>query len=370
MKKIKNLIIVYPSFERGGATENLINFTNTCAQLNIKIHLITNIKNNEKKKFFKKNVKFIILKNTLKYKKFNRWVTSLKSIFLLLNLFKKTNTKNSLVVSFQSHILPIIFSRIYGRKIIIRNSEDILEATKYADHKLSAFFIFLLKIFFYNFSNGVITNSNKAKKSLDTIIFNNKTKLIFNPYLKKISNNKMNVRDNLILSVGRLCKQKNQIIAIKAFSIFLKKFPNYKLVLIGHGQDYFKLKKLCMNLNISKNVMFKGWVSNPKKYYLKAKILIFPSLYEGLPNTLIEAVNYNLPCISTKCSGAVDILTAKHGSYISRYDHYGLAQKMIYSILNYKKIIGENQKIKKKLPRFLIKPQVSKYINYCNNILN
>ena len=174
----------------------------------------------------------------------------------------------------------------------------------------------------------------------------------------------------MILSVGRLCKQKNQTIAIKAFAIFLKTFPNYKLVLIGHGNDYKKLKKLCISLNISKNVIFRGWVSHPKKYYLKAKILIFPSLYEGLPNTLIEAVNFNLPCISSKCSGAKDILTEKYGSFVPRYNCQILAKKMIYSISNYKKTLSDNQKIKKKLSRFLIKPQVSKYINFCNNLLN
>ena len=54
MRKIKNLIILYPSFERGGATVNLINFINGCAQRNIKIHLITNINKKDKKKFLKK----------------------------------------------------------------------------------------------------------------------------------------------------------------------------------------------------------------------------------------------------------------------------------------------------------------------------
>ena len=370
MRKIKNLIILYPSFERGGATVNLINFINGCAQRNIKIHLITNINKKDKNKFLKKNIKFIILDNKVSYKIFNRLATSIKSIFLLLSLFKIIDNKNSLVVSFQSHILPIIFSRIFKRKIVIRNSEDIIDATKYADYKFSAYLVFLLKIFFYNFSSGVITNSNNAKKSLDKIIFNNKTKLIYNPYLKKVINKKNNKRSNLILSVGRLCKQKNQTIAIKAFAIFFKKFPNYKLVLIGHGNDYTKLKKLCISLNIFNNVVFKGWVSHPKKYYLKAKILIFPSLYEGLPNTLIEAVNFNLPCISSRCSGATDILTENYGTYISRYDHEILAEKMIYFISNYKKVLSDNQKIKKKLPRFLIKPQVSKYIKFCSNILN
>ena len=63
-----------------------------------------------------------------------------------------------MVVSFHSHILPIMFCRLFGRKIVIRNSEDIIDATKYADYKSTAFFVFLLKILFYNFSNGIITS--------------------------------------------------------------------------------------------------------------------------------------------------------------------------------------------------------------------
>ena len=53
MKKIKNIIVLYPSFERGGATENLINFVNDCDKKKIKIYLITNIDKKNQIKFFK-----------------------------------------------------------------------------------------------------------------------------------------------------------------------------------------------------------------------------------------------------------------------------------------------------------------------------
>ena len=130
-----------------------------------------------------------------------------------------------------------------------------------------------------------------------------------------------------------------------------------------------KLKRLCVELKITKKVVFKGWVSNPQKYYLEAKILVFPSLYEGLPNTLIEAVNYNLPCISSRCSGAEDILTKKYGSFVSRKDEVELSNKMIDSIEDYEKILYKNKEIKKRIPRFLVNSQVIKYISYCNKIL-
>jgi len=367
MNKIKNIIVLYPSFEKGGATVNLINFVNQCVKKKINTYLISNINKSEKNFFFLKDIIFV---NNKKFRniKYNRFLTSINSIFFLISLFKKIRSKNLVVISFQSHILPIILCRLFNRKIIIRNSEDILGATKYADNKISAYFVFILKAFVYNFSNGIITNSLKAKKSLDLITFKDKTKMIYNPYLKKIFNNKKYKRNNVILSVGRLCKQKNQKIVIKAFSLFLKKFPNYKLVLIGHGKDELILKRLCKDLKISKKVIFKGWVSKPAVYYKTSKILIFPSLYEGLPNTLIEAVNFNLPCISSRCSGAEDILTSKYGSFVSRNSYYELSNAMVDSISNYQKILLKNKMIKKRLSRFLINTQVLKYIGYCNKI--
>mgnify|MGYP006186132911 CR=1 FL=1 len=292
-------------------------------------------------------------------------------MFALYKTFNKIDKNNSIILSFQSHILPIIICRIFGRKIVIRNSEDVLEATKYADNKISAYFVLILKFFLYNLSSGIITNSNKSKKSLQRVLFNkDKIKLIFNPCLKKVLKNTNNTKDRFILSVGRLCKQKNQEILIKAFPLFLKIFPNYKLILVGHGYDKPRLKRLCKHLNIENKVLFYGQVLNPEKFYKKAKLLILPSLYEGLPNVLIEAVNHGLPCISTNCSGSDDILTKKYGTFMSMNNHFSIAKKMVFSLKNYNKILMNNKKIKQNLNRFLINPQASKYLAYSNKILN
>lgn len=370
MNELKEIIVLYPSFERGGATNNLINFINKCCQENIKIYLISNINTQNKNIFFHKNVNLIPCYYSFKKIYFQRFFTSFLSIFKLYELFKIIKPKNSIIVSFQSHILPIIFCNFFRRKIVIRNSEDIIDATKYADNKISAYFIFFLKVLFYNFADGIITNSNKSKQSLKKIIFSNKVRMIHNPYLKKIDKSRKYLRKKYILCVGRLCKQKNQIISLKAFSDFSKKYQDYKLILIGHGPDEFKLKKICSNLKISKKVLFKGWVNNPKKYYLNSKVLIFPSLYEGLPNTLIDAVNHDLPCISSRCSGAVDILTEKYGLFTPNNNFKILASKIEYVINNYNNVTSNTFKIKKKLNRFLINLQTKQYLNYLKKIIN
>ena len=369
MKKIENIIVLYPSFERGGATANLINFVNACDKKKIRIYLITNITAKDRNKFFNKDIKIIKIENKLNINFLRRFFTSIFSSFELIKLFKNIETKNSLVFSFQSHIFPILISKIFRRKIIFRNSEDIIGATKYADNKFTAYLIFFLKLLFYNFSDGIITNSSQSKESLDKIILKKKTKLIFNPYLKKIHKIRKISKKRYLLSVGRLCKQKNQKIVIKAFSIFLQKYPNYKLILIGHGPDEKKLINFCKKLNIKKKVIFKGWIKNPKNFYLNSKVLIFPSLYEGLPNTLIDAINYNLPCISSRCSGAEDILTKKFGLFVPHDDPKILAKKIEFVIKNYRDVNLNVLRIKKKLYRFLIQSQTSKYLNYCQEVL-
>jgi len=367
MNKLKELIILYPSYDSGGATHNLINFINYCSKKNLKLIFISNLK--KKKQFLKKkNIKLITLNNGVLAKYGGRYITSFSSIIKLASILNKKDSKSTLVFSFQSHILPILICKIFSKKIIIRNSEDAYDATKYADSKISAYLSLFLKFIFYRFASGIITNSQKSKKSLQKIVKKN-IELIFNPYLKNLNNLVSKKRKKNILSVGRLCKQKNQANIIRAFKVFLKSFPDYKLILIGHGNDYSKLKKLTLNLGIENNVCFLGWIKNIKKFYISSKIFVFPSLYEGLPNALIDSVNFNLPPISSRCSGAEDILGKDYKNYVSRNNYKQLSKKMINAVNDYSNSLNQLQKSKKNLKRFLINNQSLKYLNFCNKIL-
>ena len=124
-------------------------------------------------------------------------------------------------------------------------------------------------------------------------------------------------KTDFIINVGRFRKQKNQILLIRAFHKFLKKNKNFKLVLVGDGILKKKIENEISNLNLNKNVILKGWVNNPLKYIRKSKLFVLTSLYEGLGNVLIDAVNHDVPCISTSCkSGLQEILLDGKGGYI------------------------------------------------------
>ena len=180
----------------------------------------------------------------------------------------------------------------------------------YFNNKPLFFLKIIIKIFFYQFSDKIISNSIASTNFFKKYIFkSNKCITIYNPLKldKKFKNFKRN--KNLLLSIGRLDKQKNFECLIKAMSIVSKtNKKKIKLIIIGKGNEKFKLIKLRDDLNLSKKIKFLNF-QNPKKYYKRAGIFVLSSFFEGLPNVLLESMNYGLPIVSTNCySGPNEIL--------------------------------------------------------------
>ena len=344
----KKLIFFYPSFERGGATKILIRVINYLLTKNIEISLFSS---NASYKDFINSKKLTIKGSNIKNK--SRLYFNLITTINLLKFLIRNNEKTT-IFSFQSHLPAIILAKLFKKKIIIRNSEEIFGATKYADKKVHAFITLLLKIIFYNLADTIIAISTKSKKSLEKILINkDKVKLIYNPYL--LNNNKFkekNKNKNFfnILCVGRLTKQKNFLLVVKAINELTKKYPKIILTVVGDGP----LKKDLIKI-ANKNIKFLNWTNNLKKYFLKSDLFILPSYYEGLPNALIEAAYYSIPAISTDCSGAKDILSNNKGGYIIPINNLiELKKKISLIIVNYKDAKKKTLFAKKNVSNFSI----------------
>jgi len=369
MCKKKNLILFYPSFERGGVEQILHNLIKNNKKFIIHIISSKNLPNRVSIK--KKNLNFYPVK-----KKINipflpqRFVTALNGMFVLISLLNKVKEK-TIVHSMQSNVAAIIACIFKRKKIVIRNSENPVYSIINAESKLFALLATCLKLLFYNFADGIITNSKGSGKSLRYFVFNkNKINPIYNPYLQKI-NKKVFKKKNYIINIARLRKQKDHKTLLYAFTIFLKKNKKYKLIILGHGNLEYELKLLTKKLKISNKVIFKGWVKNTIPYLKKSKIFVLSSIYEGLGNVLIDSINYNVPCISTNCpSGPSEILLNGEGGYLVKPKSPKLlAQKMIHSINNYSKSLSKNLKAKKQLSRFLVKENTKKYFSYLESFL-
>jgi len=362
----KNIIIFYPSYERGGVTKTLNNLLKSQNLKDINIHIISSI--NFIKKIKKNNIFFhsYKIKRKIPFIPF-RFISAFYATNKLRYLItKKEINQNVIVHSMQSNIAAIITCIFTRTTIIIRNSENSLHSAINSENKFYGLIVFVLKCMFYNFSHGAITNSLGSAKSLRFFFFNKKKiKTIYNPIINLI-NYKKYKKNNTILNIGRLRKQKDHHTLLRAFRIFSNKNKNYKLIILGHGNLMTKLKKLTKNLNLEKKVTFKGWVKNPEKYLKKSKLFVLSSIYEGLGNVLLDAINFDTPCVSTNCySGPNEILLNGRGGYLVRPNSpHELAEKMLYAINNYETSNNKNKIAKSKLDRFLIKKNSTHYFNY------
>lgn len=104
-----------------------------------------------------------------------------------------------------------------------------------------------------------------------------------------------------ISSAGRFVKQKGQWHLIKAFSIFHKRYPNSKLLLLGDGELKNSLVKLSEDLQIRHSIDFLGFQENPYCYFYNSSCFILSSLFEGLGNVILEAMACKVPVISYDC---------------------------------------------------------------------
>jgi glycosyltransferase involved in cell wall biosynthesis len=103
------------------------------------------------------------------------------------------------------------------------------------------------------------------------------------------------------INIGRLTHQKAQWSLLRAFASIAKSRKNIRLVIIGDGPYKEKLEKLATELAVRNRVTFINHTDNVSMHFAHADCLVFPSLYEGFPNTLTEALIMDLPCISTDC---------------------------------------------------------------------
>ena len=101
----------------------------------------------------------------------------------------------------------------------------------------------------------------------------------------------------VFLNIGRLQKSKGQSDLIKAFKKFVEKFPDTVLLLVGSGLEYEDLKEEIKMLGLVKDALLLGYRNDVQHLLHIADFFVFPSYYEGLPGSLIEAIITKKPCI-------------------------------------------------------------------------
>lgn len=196
-------------------------------------------------------------------------------------------------------------------------------------------------------ADGVVFQTDDAKSWFPKKV-QQKSSVILNPvnpiFFETIWKQPTNIK---IVTTGRLVKQKNHEMLIKAFKIVHDKFPEAMLYIYGSdygsGQTSRKkqLNSLVKYLSIEDKVLFPGNSDNVPKLLSNSTMFVLSSDYEGMPNALMEAMAVGLPCISTDCpcGGPRTIIKdGENGLLVKVGDYESLADKMI-SVLDDKELL-------------------------------
>ena len=99
--------------------------------------------------------------------------------------------------------------------------------------------------------------------------------------------------------IGRLVEAKNHKFLISLFCEYKKRHPDTLLIIVGDGELKVKLEKQASDLGVQDSVLFIGNVQDPERYFSLFDCFVFPSLFEGLPFTLIEAQASGVPVVAS-----------------------------------------------------------------------
>lgn len=142
-------------------------------------------------------------------------------------------------------------------------------------------------------------------------------------------------KKGLIVTNGRLVKNKGFENVIRSFKKMSKKCPEAHLLIIGDGPERHVLEKLVYDLSLSGRVTFTGYIGRDRRIEFltklkEAELFIFLSNYEGLPLNVVEAVSAKLPSIISYNSGMAEFVDRNEAIGIfDLSDHRAIAEKIL-----------------------------------------
>ena len=172
------------------------------------------------------------------------------------------------------------------------------------------------------------------------------------------------------LHVGRFSVEKNHNELINAFFVFRKNHPDSRLYLVGTGDLLEEIKNKAENLRLDNSVVFVGLVNDVSKWYEKADAFILPSIYEGMPMTLIESMGRGLPIIASNVGGIPDMIADHKEGLLcdSSADSILKAMEEVYASKELRELLGRNAL--KKSAAYSSNMMCEKYISIYEKYIN
>lgn len=194
------------------------------------------------------------------------------------------------------------------------------------DPKLSASRLhFLLSKILYPLADGIVFQSHKVMDYYNRIV-RRKGTVILNPIeVSCIKDEK--AEEKKIATAGRFVSQKNHALLIDSFAEIKKNHSDYQLYIYGDGELRSEYEAQLSKLGIQNSVNLPGNLPNIHDELKDSQIFVISSDYEGLSNSLLEAMAMGLACVSTKSGGAEEIISdSQNGLLVNVGDKDGMVR--------------------------------------------
>jgi len=164
---------------------------------------------------------------------------------------------------------------------------------------------------------------------------------------------KMLLNKNILISIGRLTKQKNFTFLLSSFQKILLKYPDYILIILGDGEQKKILKNLAIDLKISDKVHILGHQKNIYKFLNISQCFILSSLWEDPGFVLIEAALSNTNIISSDCPNGPKEIMAENGLLFENNNQTDFLQKFEqFKSMSIEELFNNRLNTKKNIKKF------------------
>ncbi len=333
---MKKILFVLPNLGGGGAERVFVNIANGFFANGIETELLLGKK---------AGVYFDILNPGIPVHELgtNSFLGYLKKLppFLKKNLYSHIFTTSDYI----NVSLIIVKKRFHLTPLIILNQQYSNPSSTSVRFLKERFLLTVIHRFFTHRADKIITASEDGlkwlqqkttKKLPQALVIHNPVfdDNIFIKATEKISFPFETGGKKILLNIGRLVKQKDQLTLIKAF----KALPNaegYILIILGVGPEEKLLKNVIRKMQLEQNIFLIGFDKNPYRWINNCDLFILSSVNEGFGNVIVEAMALGKTTVSTDCpTGPAEILKSGQFGFLCKVGDPDALAKIIVTAIN------------------------------------
>ena len=320
------IFIFKQTLEYGGSSKMMIFIANALAKIGheVIIFMYENATEEDVRKITLQK-----LNNRVKFIEYNGIAVSSNKHINNIKIIKKTiaEQRPDVIVSFLTfpNFYATIVGNLLGIPVIISERGNPYVIKNIKDKIVYSFF---------NFASGAVFQTEGAKAYFSKRL-QKQSCVIPNPVVRENDNVRFDTStdNHEIVFIARFENmQKRQDLMVNALEKVVKVFPDTILKFYGTGKDLPMIENIVKEKNLESNVRFIGYTNNPEEEMVKSEVFVLTSDYEGIPNSLIEAMSVGMPVVSTDCDpGGARMLIEDgvNGILVPKNDAQGIADAII-----------------------------------------